>query len=202
MLTEAVGLLRDSVGRRPARPGRLPRPPVPALAEMSGWTGEQADLDEAITAERDAVAGARAAGTDQILGLTNLTAALTRRFEQSGTPRAWTRRSTRSGRPRRGQGQPAERATILVSLGHTLVTRYGQTGEMADLDESVTRLRVAADQLPAGHPDRPPMLGNLCGVLLYSARARRDAAAAGAAQARAAHATERRRRDRGRRAGL
>ena len=193
MLAEAVGLLRDSVRstrpddrRRPDFLGHLCR----ALAEMFGWTGEQADLDEAIAAGRDAVVEARAAGTDQILGLTNLTAALTRRFEHCGDPESLdeaidTLRQAEADPP----ASPRERATVLVSLGNALVIRFQQAGETADLDESVTSLRAAADQLPAGHPDRPPMLGNLGGVLLLSARARRDAAAAGAAQARAAHAT-------------
>jgi CHAT domain len=132
-LAEGVGHLRAAARTEPAGSrhrradflGYLCR----ALAETFGWTGDQADLDEAIAAGRDAAAAARADGIDQIL---------------------W--------------------ATVLVSLGNALVIRSRLAGEAADLVEGITWLRAAVEQVPAGHGDRPMLLGHLGGALLLSAR--------------------------------
>jgi len=178
MLAEAIALLRRSIRSSPPDDPRLAdflSYLCRALTEMFGWDGEQAALDEAISAGRYALTGAQAAGTGQILGLTNLGVALTRRFEHFGDAASLdeaieTLRLAGAESP----DNPRERATVLVSLGNALVIRFGRSGAAADLDEGVTALRAAAGQLPAGHTDRPLMLGNLGGALLLSARALAD----------------------------
>ncbi|MFI8192089.1 CHAT domain-containing protein [Streptomyces sp. NPDC085946] len=53
------------------------------------------------------------------------------------------------------------RAAYLSSLGLALMTRYGHTGDLADLDEAVDRYRAAVEATPADHPDRALELSNL-----------------------------------------
>src|SRR5665811_889504 len=56
-----------------------------ALQTRSGRTGDQADLDEAVTAGRDAVAASPADHPDRAAMLSNLGVALRTRFERTGS---------------------------------------------------------------------------------------------------------------------
>lgn len=59
----------------------------------------------------------------------------------------------------------ANRAKVLTTLGVALQYRFERTGEMTDIDEAVKVGRLAADGIPAGHPQQSIVLANLAAAL-------------------------------------
>ena len=58
--------------------------------------------------------------------------------------------------PKDGPDRPAR----LSNLGYALYARFGQTGNLADLDAAVTATQAAADGAPDDSPDRAAIFAN------------------------------------------
>jgi hypothetical protein len=54
----------------------------------------------------------------------------------------------------------------LSDLSASLMTRFLQAGQQADIDAAITAGQAALDAAPVDHPDRAGMLSNLAGGLL------------------------------------
>jgi tetratricopeptide (TPR) repeat protein len=182
-LAEGVGHLRAAARTEPAgsrhRRADFLGYLCCALAETFGGTGDQADLDEAIAAGRDAAAAARADGIDQILWgtvLVSLGDALVLRSQLSGEPAdltegiTWLRAAVEQVPP--GQG---DRPMLLAHLGGALLlsARTDAPGPDA-LDEAAAALRAAAEAVPDDHHSRPIYLADLGSALLDRYRLRRS----------------------------
>ena len=171
-----------------------------------GRTGQQADLDQAITRLSEAVDTAPAGHPDRPRMLSSLGNALETRFERTGQqadldqaitrlseavdtapaghparPRCCPPSGTRCGpvRAHRAAGGPGpghhptvggrrrhpaghpDRPVMLSGLGIALRTRFGRTGQQADLDQAITGFSAALDATPTDHPDRARWLSNL-----------------------------------------
>jgi tetratricopeptide (TPR) repeat protein len=139
-----------------------------ALQTRFGRGGPRADIDQAITAGREAVDATPAGHPDRPRYLTSLGNALQTRFGRGG-PRADIDQAITVGREAvdaTPAGHP-DRPTYLTNLGNALRTRFVLGGPPADVNHAITLLREAVDATPAGHPDRPVMLSNL-GMMLQT----------------------------------
>jgi tetratricopeptide (TPR) repeat protein len=149
----------------PDRPGYLSNLGI-ALRIRFGRTGQSADLDEAITACRDAVAGTPADHPNRPLYLSNLGIALRARFGRTGQS-ADLDEAIDVGREAvvTTPADHPDRPGYLSNLGNTLLIRFGRTGQSADLDEAITAFRDAVAGTPADHPNHPLYLSNLGNAL-------------------------------------
>jgi hypothetical protein len=139
-----------------------------ALRIRSGRTGALADLDEAISLGREAVASAPGDWPDRAMGMSNPGIALQDRFEQTGAL-ADLDEAISLGRQAVtiiAVDHPG-RALALSILGNALLTRFQQTGVQAELDEAIDALGCAVDVEAA-----PPS------VRIVTARAASELAAA------------------------
>ena len=59
----------------------------------------------------------------------------------------------------------SDRPSVLDGLAISLATRFGQNGNMDDLNEAVQLLREALSLRPHGHPERSASLHNLANIL-------------------------------------
>ncbi|NGO48156.1 CHAT domain-containing tetratricopeptide repeat protein [Streptomyces ureilyticus] len=137
-----------------------------ALSRRFERTGDQADLDEAITAVRGAVQATPADHRNHAGGLYNLGIALKHRFERTGD-QADVDEAITAMRDA-VQATPADHpdhAWFLGGLGAVLPRRFERTGDQADLDEAITAGRDAVQALPVDHPNRVWLLSNLGAVL-------------------------------------
>lgn len=155
-LDEAVGVLRDAL--RATSPHDLKRPYRQfllgtALVDRFGVGRAAADLDDGIRLLRDAAVGAHA--IDRGLYHSNLGAALSVRFEETGDSRALDEsvqahrealRATPSGH--------WETGARWLNLGVTLKRRFERTDDLAARDEALACFRTALAASPPGHPLR------------------------------------------------
>ncbi|MFI1030987.1 CHAT domain-containing protein [Streptomyces sp. NPDC020951] len=171
-LKEAVDLLRAAL---PAAPTGSPvRSRVLhnlALAHYQRLfrTGlRQADLDEAVTAARTALADLSPTHPAHAKSLGLLADALRMRYEQTTNPDDLTE-AVAIGRDLlrpRSELSPARRAEQLTTGAGALHTRYLQTASTADLDETIDALRTALRTSAPGHGARLVILNNLALALL------------------------------------
>ncbi|KAB5581191.1 CHAT domain-containing protein [Coniochaeta sp. 2T2.1] len=121
-----------------------------------------ADLEEAITVARQAVASTPDDHPDRAGRLNNLGNKLESRYERTGAmadveEAITVARQAVSSTPDDHPG----RAGRLNNLGNKLQSRYERTGEMADLEEAITVARQAVSSTPDDHPGRAGRLNNL-----------------------------------------
>ncbi|MBO3743072.1 tetratricopeptide repeat protein [Actinoplanes flavus] len=127
----------------PLRAGRL----AETILIRYGGTGQDRDLDEAITVGRAALAG----GHDRLPWFgSNLAASLVWRFEQSGDPADLREAITVFQRTADAlpDGDPA-RVTCLSGLGGALTTLFNADGDPGRLTEAITVGRAAVAAGPA-----------------------------------------------------
>ena len=137
-----------------------------ALQARFERTGQQADLDQAITRLPQAVDAAPADHPARP-GCCPTSGPRCRPGSSApGSRRTWT-----------GPSPPVQQAVDatpadhpdrpgrLSNLGNALQARFERTGQQADLDQAITARREAVDATPAGHPDRPGCLSNLGSAL-------------------------------------
>jgi CHAT domain/Tetratricopeptide repeat len=169
VLNSAIILLRHVTrGMSPGSPlraGPLSNLSV-ALRMRFERAGNQADLDDAVTAGQDAVAAAPALGPDRPGCLSNLSAALQARFgcsrdigDLDGAIGA--AQEAVAGTP---AGHPG-RAAFLFNLSAALQSRFEQTADLVDLDKAIRGVRDVLIALPAGHPDRLACMSGLSAAL-------------------------------------
>jgi tetratricopeptide (TPR) repeat protein len=143
-LDEAIVL-----GRAAGQPANL----GVALTYRYEWTGDPADLGEALAIHRAGRGVAHA---------TNLATTLLVAFEETGEVRdldeAHAALAEAAGTP---DLTAVVRATVHSARCDVLRTRFRYTGNAADLDQAVAAGRTALAALPPGHPDRAAVLTNL-----------------------------------------
>ena len=137
-----------------------------ALQGRFGGSGDLADLEQAISLLREAVASVPPGHPDRAAMLSNLAAGLRARFGGSGDLAdleqaiSLLREAVASVPP----GHP-DRAAMLSNLAAGLRARFGGSGDLADLEQAISLLREAVASVPPGHPDRAAMLSNLAAGL-------------------------------------
>ncbi|MGW1780026.1 CHAT domain-containing protein [Streptomyces sp. NPDC002143] len=171
-LEEAVDLLRTALPAAPAgSPVRSRILHNLALAHYQRLfrTGlRRADLDEAVTAARTALADLSPTHPAHAKSLGLLANALRMRYEQTTDPDDLTEAVT-IGRDLLRPGpelSPARWAEQLGTAAGALHTRHIQTASTADLDETIDALRTALRTSAPGHGARLVILNNLALALL------------------------------------
>ncbi|GAA4468531.1 CHAT domain-containing protein [Phytohabitans houttuyneae] len=160
-LDHAIDLLHQE---HPDRVGRLCLLGV-ALQIRSERTGNLADLNGAIAAQREALRNMAADHDDRGLCLSNLSNSLRVRYERVGDL-ADIGEAIRMARMS-VEVTPADdphRAKRLANLGTALLVRFerdGDHGNVADLNEAIAVDRAAVEVEAPDDPDRAGMLSNL-----------------------------------------
>ena len=141
---------RRHPGRHPDRPRFLSNLGN-ALQARFERTGQQADLDQAITTGRQAV-DATPPATPTAPGTCPTSGPRCRPGSSGpGSRRTWTRPSPASAGRRRHPRRPPRPAGYLSNLGAALQARFERTGQQADLDQAITLF-----SRPSRPPRRPP----------------------------------------------
>ena len=124
--------------------------------------GDDADLDAAIDAERQAADLTPPGHPNRAAILANLGNSLRIRFERAGDD-ADLDAAIDAGRQAADLTPPGHpnRAMYLANLGASLRIRLERAGDDADLDAAIDAGRQAADLTPPGHPNRAIPLANL-----------------------------------------
>ncbi|MFF7635961.1 CHAT domain-containing protein [Kitasatospora sp. NPDC008050] len=167
-LDEAVGRLRvlaaaPSLDRR-RRAGTLNTLGL-VLWARAQRTRDPKDIEEAITAGREAVATG-VHRSDQAMHLSNLANALLARFRHGGRLAdldegiETTRRAVAAARHRND-----DLARYYSNLAHCLTQRFERTGSADDLDEAVAAGRSSVALISEHHPERSRFLANLSAAL-------------------------------------
>ena len=136
-----------------------------ALRTRFERTGERADLDEAVTVGRHAVAATPPTTPTAPDGCPTSASPCGSGSSAPAARPTWTRRSPPAGTRWPPPRRPPRPRQCLSNLGVALRTRFERTGDQADLDEAVTAGRHAVAATPPDHPDRAGRLSNL-GVAL------------------------------------
>lgn len=120
-----------------------------ALWTRFGRTGQLADLDEAVTFGRDAVAATPPDHPEHPQRLATLSAALQTRFGRTGQ-QADLDGALSAAREAVATNPPdhPDQTAYLYTLGNTLHTQFQRTGEQADLDEAIATYVAAVDVKP------------------------------------------------------
>jgi hypothetical protein len=133
------------------------------------WTqfkqgGQQSDLDEAISLQRQAL---ELPHPNQSNSLNNLASALWTRFEQEGQQSDLDEAISLQRQALELQLPPhPNRSNSLNNLASALWTRFKQGGQQSDLDEAISLHRQALElQLPP-HPNQSTSLSNFASALL------------------------------------
>ncbi|WP_051713725.1 CHAT domain-containing protein [Streptomyces sp. NRRL WC-3626] len=169
LLDEAVGIYRHLSGLPTATDG-FRRTAQASLAAVlwtrHDWTGDRADLDEAVTLWEEVTRERiRPVVGDELFAewLSAFAEPLRKRFERYGADTDLTRAIALDERAL--DIMPAgstRRPGVLVSLGASLRARFERTGRTADLDRALALGREGVrDSTPAGPSDRAGALGEL-----------------------------------------
>ncbi len=136
--------------------------------------GDEADLDEAIDAERTALAGVPEEHFQRPDFLTNLALTVRLRYEYMGIRGDLEEavRLSRAAHALTGPDNP-EYPAFLSHLGTALHASYEDTQDEADLEEAIQISELAVASCPAAHPDRAMHLHNL-GLALEDRAERRE----------------------------
>lgn len=137
------------------------------LQERFGRTGNQADLDLAVSYLNDAISIAAAGHPHRLTMLSNLGAALRAMFERTG--RLADLDQAIASYSDALDSQPRDHpdwAGCVSNLANALLTRYARSGSQTDLDQAISNYRSAIEATPAGHVNRPVFLSNLGTALL------------------------------------
>ena len=128
--------------------------------------GQQNDLDEGISLNRQALELCHLPHSDRSLFLSNLASALWIQFKQGGQKNDLDENISLNRQALELRPLPhPDRSTSLNNLANALWTQFIQEGQQEDLDESISLNRQALELRPLPHPDRFISLSNLANAI-------------------------------------
>ncbi|MEU1725701.1 CHAT domain-containing protein [Nonomuraea sp. NPDC005692] len=136
-----------------------------ALAQNSRLAADPGTLDEAISALRRALPELPDGHPNRAFALNVLSQALTARAESTGSPAALDAAIAAGEEALRLPVRGSVRANAMLNLAEAWRIRAQRTGDRADVESAARTLTQALDELPEGHPQRPPCQTQLAIVL-------------------------------------
>ncbi|KAJ6613201.1 CHAT domain-containing protein [Mycena sp. CBHHK59/15] len=146
---DALRLTPDGHPDKPSRLGNLGG----CLTTRFERLGDLVDINRAILMLETAIVLTPDDHPEKPSYLTNLGIQYSRSFSGLVTWYEDTLRITPDGHP--------DKPSYLANLASSLLLRFERLGDMADLNESVSRLKSALEITPEHHPNRPLLLNNL-----------------------------------------